>query len=121
MRLFVIAMIISVGVLGCDFIGSSKEEWYVLQTVEAENRSIKLAEGEIDDKFGYVFLCVKASNDESNIWIMLNPHSKPYYKQMPNDLNFVLSQKVFDEVYDSGKANPIVLEELKSHLESKKQ
>ena len=63
----------------------------------------------------YVVICVPRHDDRTRIWIMADPKSPPFYKQMPEG-NYWLTKEQLEEIRK--QANPIttVLDALESHL-----
>ena len=59
-----------------------KSEWSVLQSIEFSERGKLKAQPALFSIQSYDLLVVPGL-EKQNIWIMLNPTSPPYYKQMP--------------------------------------
>jgi hypothetical protein len=96
--------------------GSSKSEWSILQTLEGSNRGTKISNPEVTDYEEHVILSLMARDGVTRLWIMLDPKSPPYYKQMPPKLNYDISETELEKVRTT--ANPIssTYQTLESHL-----
>lgn len=99
----------------------SKPEWSVLQflSVKYDTDASKLNESvvfnlESYDK-QYWILGVAGENGSPNIWILLNPSHKPYYKQMPQG-SYQIDTQILLKALSTGKVNPIVSKELAAHI-----
>lgn len=94
--------------------GADKREWSVLQGLEFSHRREKIDTIEFSHHAEYWIVCVPRHDDHARIWIMMDPASPPFYKQMPEG-NFWLTKEQIEEI--RRKTNPIstVLEALKSH------
>jgi hypothetical protein len=73
-----------------------KHEWAILQSIEAINRGTAIPSIEFRQSEGCRVVCLPALNGE-RIWIMLNPQSAPYYKQLPPG-NYALSKAQFAQI-----------------------
>jgi len=92
-----------------------KREWSILQGLEFESRENSVSKFEIIGVVGYSVLSIPRKDSVGSIFILLNPESAPFYKQMPN-VPYVLSKAHFAEIKNSGKATSTVIEALKSHV-----
>jgi hypothetical protein len=59
-----------------------KSEWAILQAAEFASRSKHEPAPLVRNVQGYDLLIVPA-DENRNIWVMLNPSSPPFYKQLP--------------------------------------
>lgn len=64
----------------------------------------------------YSVLSVMAEDRKTRLWIMLDPQSPPFYKQIPANLNFSLTDNEFDSILRSGNPISTVQQALESHL-----
>jgi hypothetical protein len=60
-----------------------KHEWSILQSLEAMNRDKPISDLEFSERAGYHILYAPAAN-QKRVWIMLDPKSPPFYKQLPH-------------------------------------
>jgi hypothetical protein len=101
--------------------GSDKHEWSILQSLESapptadSSRKEKIQFMEVE---GYSVVRLLAPDAKTPIWIMMDPRSPPFYKQMPPDLNYSLTKQDLEIIWK--RAHPITTVEqaLESHLES---
>jgi hypothetical protein len=94
---------------------TDKHEWSILQGLEYSNRNNKNIEFKIVEESDYSIAVIPNENGIGAIFIMLNPKSAPFYKQMPNKL-FVLSKDQLNEIRKNEKIISTVEEVLRSHL-----
>jgi len=73
-----------------------KFEWPVLQSLEANHRGTAISAVEFTQHDDCRIICVPAF-DGQRTWIMLNPQSPPYYKQMPQT-EYTLSDAQFSQI-----------------------
>ena len=94
--------------------GSDKAEWSILQSLEEHHRDYPWHALEFIEVYGYHFVCLPRDGDQKRIWIMLDPRSPPFYKQLPSGNYWLTAEQI--EIIRK-KANPIstVLEALGSH------
>ena len=95
-----------------------KFEWSVLQSLEAQHRNTAIFTTEFTKHEDCQIICIPASNGE-RIWIMLNPHSPPYYKQMPPCENYSLSEEQYQQIVRDYRPISTVDECLRSHIRRK--
>ena len=62
--------------------GSDKREWSILQSLEVTHRGQPISDIEFHDFEQYHIICIPAATSRKRIWIMLNPESPTYYKQL---------------------------------------
>ena len=91
-----------------------KREWSILQSLEAMNRDSPISTVGFSQTEGYQILCVPAAG--KRVWIMLNPHSPPFYKQLPHD-GYSLSRDQYDMIISTHHATSTVEEALASHVQ----
>ena len=65
---------------------------------------------------GYRLVCFPSNGQR--IWVMLNPKTEPYYKQMPKG-NYSITKADFESVAKSSYASLTVLACLESHRSEK--
>lgn len=96
--------------------GSDKQEWSILQNLEAKHRGETIKRIEFQEVNGYQIICVPRDGDNTRVWIMADPKNPPFYKQLPSG-NYWLTKENIHEI--ESKANPTstVLQALESHLE----
>ena len=92
-----------------------KHEWSILQTLEARGRSTPVSTLEFSEYERYHIVSLKATTGE-RVWIMLNPHSPPYYKQMP-PADYILTEEQLRKILQSRRAISTVEECLRSHVQ----
>lgn len=78
-----------------------KIEWSVLQSAEFKGRNVLETRPAVRSIQGYELLVV-LGQDSRNIWIMLNPKSPPYYKQLPAG-EFTLPKSYVEQLIHQGK------------------
>ena len=105
--------------LGCSIDGrespGDKHEWSILQSLEAAHREQTISDLEFLDHDYYHIACVPSSASGNRVWIMLDPHNPPYYKQMPHD-DYSLSREQYDKIIATRQATSTVEEALLSHV-----
>jgi hypothetical protein len=92
-----------------------KHEWSILQTLEARGRDTHVSTLEFSEYERYHIVSLPAATGE-RIWIMLNPHSPPYYKQMP-PADYTLTQEQLWQILQRDRAISTVEECLRSHVQ----
>ena len=97
----------------------SKPEWTTIQIVELQHRDKPSQEMEFVNTAKYSLVGIQVSDRRKKIWIMLNPRTPPYYKQLPVG-NFELSKEDLERVLASGSVSSTVANCLKSHVEDSK-
>jgi len=82
------------------------------------DQSSPIHDVEFTETDGYHFICVPRDGDQKRVWIMMDPKSPPFYKQMPSG-NYWLTEDQIEIIWK--KTNPIstVFEALKSHRKAK--
>lgn len=95
--------------------GSDKVEWSILQSLD---QSTPIHNVEFAETDGYHIVCVPRDGDQRRVWIMMDPKSPPFYKQLPSG-NYWLTDDQIEIIRK--KTNPIstVLEALGSHRKAK--
>jgi len=95
--------------------GSDKLEWSMLQSLD---HSSPIHDVEFTETDGYHIVCVPRDGDQKRVWIMMDPKSPPFYKQLPSG-NYWLSEDRIEIIRK--KTNPIstVVEALESHGKTK--
>ena len=94
----------------------TKKEWGILQELEGDNRGYVSKEDYfVVSKGAYDVLAVKG-NQNNWVWILLNPQSEPYYKQMPEHVNFSLDRNSFDRITERYKCAPQVKRNLEHNI-----
>jgi len=100
----------------------SKPEWSNLQELFSSGQKLVLKESIIVDNMSYkkrfLVLGVPEKNGKFNIWILLNPSYKSYYKQLPEG-DYQIDAPTLIKVLSTGEAHPYVAKQLVSHMELK--
>ena len=94
--------------------GSDKREWSILQNLSSKYGGEIIEYPEVRQVEDYMIICVPRHEDGTRIWIMADPKSPPFYKQMPTG-NYWLTKEQIEDIRK--QANPIttVLEAFESH------
>jgi len=95
--------------------GSDKRECSILQSVSSTHKGQTIDQPEVIRVEEYMIICVPRHDDGTRIWIMADPQSPPFYKQMPEG-NFWLTKEQLEEIRKQAKPITTVLDALKSHL-----
>jgi len=97
--------------------GSDKIEWSILQSMKAP-AGPPIHEVEFVEVNGYHIVCVPRDGDQTRVWIMMDPKSPPFYKQLPSG-NYWLTEDQIENIRK--RTNPIstVLQALESHKKAK--
>src|SRR5207253_11009945 len=74
-----------------------KREWSILQSLEATHRDSPISNLEFSQYEGYHIVCVPSAADSKRVWIMLDPRSPPFYKQIPHD-SYSLSRDQYAQI-----------------------
>lgn len=96
---------------------TDKEEWGILQDLEYSSRYKKNIKFEIIEKSEYAIAVIPHDRGTGAIFIMLNPKSAPFYKQIPNQL-FNISKDQFNEIMKNKAIISTVEEALRSHIKN---
>jgi hypothetical protein len=91
-----------------------KHEWSILQVLESRGRGTPVSALEFSQHEEYRILALPAVTGE-RIWIMLNPQSPPYYKQMPQT-DYTLTEEQYWQVVRTQRPISTVDECLSSHV-----
>jgi hypothetical protein len=94
---------------------ASKYEWSILQNLESSSReqldlSFQLLKVDV-----YSIVLLPNNGGKGAIYIMLNPKSPPYYKQMPNK-QFTITKDQFRQILSTDAIISDVEEALRSHI-----
>jgi len=92
-----------------------KREWSILQSLEATHRDSPISDLEFSEHEGYHIVCVPSAADSKRVWIMLDPRSPPFYKQIPHD-SYSLSRDQYAQITATRHATSTVEESLSSHV-----
>ena len=92
-----------------------KHECSILQTLEARNRDKPISGLEFSQHEEYRILALPALTGE-RVWIMLNPQSPPYYKQMPHT-DYTLTEEQYQQIVRTQRPISTVDECLSSHVQ----
>ena len=92
-----------------------KHEWSILQTLEATHRDSPISDLEFSEREDYHILCVPGAGNDKRVWIMLDPRSPPFYKQLPHD-NYSLSREQYERITATRHTTSTVEESLSSHV-----
>ena len=92
-----------------------KHEWSILQVLESRGRGTPVSGLEFSQHEEYRMLALPAVTGE-RIWIMLNPQSPPYYKQMPHT-DYTLTEEQYWQIVRAQRPISTVDECLSSHVQ----
>ena len=92
-----------------------KREWSILQVLEDTHRNMPIADIEFPERDGYHFASLQSTLSRKRVWIMLDPHSPPFYKQLPHD-DYSLSREQYDKIIATRHTTSTVEEVLSSHV-----
>jgi hypothetical protein len=93
-----------------------KREWSILQSLEYQAREQHLDPIQFRVIEEFEIVGIQRVGDPSVIWIMLNPSSPPFYKQMPQG-NYALSSEQFQAIITGHRVTSTVEEVLRSHVQ----
>jgi hypothetical protein len=91
-----------------------KHESSILESLEARQHESAISAIEFIQHEGYRIACVPGLKGE-RVWIMLNPQSPPYYKQMPH-ADYTLSEDQYLQIVRTQRPISTVDECLSSHV-----
>ena len=98
----------------------SYPEWSNLQELSVRGRDSVLKESVIVERMPYetrfITLGVPGKDGSSNVWILLNPLHKPYYKQLPEG-DYRIDVTTLLKALATGEVHPYVAKKLASHVE----
>jgi hypothetical protein len=92
-----------------------KHEWSILQVLEYRSRGTSISGLEFSQHEKYRIVALPAVTGE-RMWIMLNPQSPPYYKQMPQT-NYTLTEGQYQQIVRTQHPTATVEVCLSSHLQ----
>lgn len=98
--------------------GSDKHEWSILQALESTNRYTPVSGVEVTKHGDYKIASLMADDDITRIWVMLDPTSPPFYKQMPSNHNFSLTKDELEKIRVEGSPITTTYQALEAHLKS---
>ena len=121
MRLAFAILSLPLALLGCGRAGdgyesfSAKREYSILQGLEFKHRGETITQIEFQKHDEYWVICLPRSGDSSRLWIIADPKSPPFYKQMPEG-DYILTKAQLEDIRQ--KVNPIstVIAALASHV-----
>lgn len=96
--------------LSCE--SGTKNEWGILQQIEADKRCADLDSFYFKSVGKYNFVAI--STESARVWVLLNPRHAPFYKQLPITECFTISEDQLAQILRMG-ASEIVVEHLKLH------
>jgi hypothetical protein len=96
---------------------ASKPEWAAIQIIELQHRDRPSTGIEFVKVGKYSIVGLPVPDARKEIWIMLNPHNPPYYKQLP-DGSYTLSKDDLKKILASGVVTSTVENCLGSHVEA---
>jgi len=126
MKLKIMLLIIALSSAGCGRpgdgheTGSDKAEWSILQNLEYSNRGKAIRGIEYTVQDSYQIISLMGTDGRTRLWIMMDPKSPSFYKQIPGEANFTLTTNQLEEI--RLRTNPIttVLQALESHRQQEK-
>lgn len=99
---------------------ASIPEWSNLQTLSIKWKDSVLKKSIIIDRMPherrFITLGIPEKNSKYNIWILLNPSYKPYYKQLPEG-DYQIDVPTLIKAISTGEVHPYVAKELALHVE----
>jgi hypothetical protein len=90
----------------------SKSEWSVLQGVEYDHRNTPVSSPVVLAVSGYRVAGLPRSDGPGSVWVLLDPHQAPYYKQLPGG-SYRLSSS---QLATLSVSQPVVLAGLRKHV-----
>ena len=93
--------------------GSDKHEWSLMQMIEARNQGRTVSDLEFLDEEDYHIVAIPNLKGKAT-WVMLNPQSPPYYKQLGG--NYSLTKEQLKRITGARHAISTVEEALESHV-----
>jgi hypothetical protein len=97
----------------------AKSEYAALQEVEYANRRTVISKAEIVKNHGYLIAGIRATGGKENIWILLNPKTHPYYKQIPQ-VNFTITHADLERIRQISAVSDTVIAVLETRVDSTK-
>ena len=95
----------------------SKAEWGFLQKLESDFREARLPRGIILIRMdNHDLLGVPAIEKGTIVWVLLDAHAEPSYKQMPGDEDYRITQNEYERILAFGSIRPEVIARLRDHL-----
>ncbi|MFT4176052.1 MAG: hypothetical protein QM627_05295 [Luteolibacter sp.] len=95
--------------------GANKREYAVLQ-VEQSASQVRIAMLPVVYYKNKDLIMIVGGVDGGKVSILLNPKSKPYYKQVPGNMNYSIEEDFYNMIKDSYKVDETVLNCLRSHV-----
>jgi len=95
---------------------TDKHEWSILQGREYSSRNTTIKKIEYYNSDEYNFICVPAEGTGKRVWIMMDAKSPPFYKQLPDDENFSLSEAQLSEIENRANPTSTVVQVMRSHV-----
>ena len=93
---------------------TDKRECSILQSIEFRNRDRPVSDLEFLDRGDYHIVGIPTEQGKAT-WVMLNPRSAPYYKQMGE--NYSLTKEQFGRIISTHHAISTVENCLESHVQ----
>ncbi len=110
---FAVCAILVMGVILQSCGSGTKNEWGILQQIEADRRSAKLDPLVFESVGEYNLAGI--STGSVRVWVLLNPRHAPFYKQLPNKAHYTITEDQLAKIEAQG-ASETVIECLKSHV-----
>lgn len=96
---------------------SGKREYSVLQALELKYRGQYMAKRLlIERREGFCAVGILSSSGATRVWILLDPESKPYEKEMP-ERAYRISRGELDWLKTQCEINAVVLHSLEKHIQ----
>lgn len=116
-RLKVLSMVV---LLTCGLLSGctdtrQKSEWAFLQNIEHQQKNTPISGIKFHSEGEYRAVGIRSEQMGLNVWILLNPQSPPFYKQLPHG-QFTLTQDEFLKIANSGAVDETVLACCASHV-----
>ena len=116
-------LIVGLVLAGCGQPGDRQEskidktEWSILHGLEVSHRGQPIRGIEYSEKDGYQIISLMGMDQKTRLWIMADPKSAPFYKQLPTAQNYTLTKQQLEDVCD--RCSATVSQVLESHQEDK--
>jgi hypothetical protein len=94
---------------------NNKEEYAILQSIEYENRSVKITDAVLREYNKHWVAGFRADNQKENVWVLLDSQCSPFYKQIPQS-RFSLTSVELEKIKKIRSASDKVIAVLETRL-----
>jgi hypothetical protein len=95
----------------------SKPEWGTLQAAEAASREEpSVSQIVLREQHGFHLLGVPSRTTGKPVWVLLDPRAEPYYKQMPPNEDFTLTQQDIQQAAAYCTVHPNTIAQLQQRI-----